>query len=48
MSRRRDIVLTNPPDVLNEDVADAAGWLLIDVVRELSRAPKPVSAPATG
>lgn len=37
-ARRRNIVVTNTPDVLNEEVADTAVGLLIDVVRELSRA----------
>lgn len=37
-ARRRNIVVTNTPDVLNEDVADTAVGLLINVVRELSRA----------
>jgi lactate dehydrogenase-like 2-hydroxyacid dehydrogenase len=37
-ARRRNIVVTNTPDVLNEDVADTAVGLLLNVVRELSRA----------
>lgn len=37
-ARTRNIVVTNTPDVLNEDVADTAVGLLINVVRELSRA----------
>lgn len=37
-ARHRNIVVTNTPDVLNEEVADAAVGLLINVVRELSRA----------
>lgn len=37
-ARSRDIVVTNTPNVLNEDVADTAIGLLINVVRELSRA----------
>jgi len=37
-ARSRNIVVTNTPDVLNEDVADTAVGLLINVVRELSRA----------
>ena len=37
-ARTRNIVVTNTPDVLNEDVADTAIGLLINVIRELSRA----------
>jgi lactate dehydrogenase-like 2-hydroxyacid dehydrogenase len=37
-ARARNIVVTNTPEVLNEDVADTAVGLLINVVRELSRA----------
>jgi lactate dehydrogenase-like 2-hydroxyacid dehydrogenase len=37
-ARHRGIVVTNTPDVLTEDVADTAVGLLINVVRELSRA----------
>jgi lactate dehydrogenase-like 2-hydroxyacid dehydrogenase len=35
---KRGIVITNTPDVLNEEVADTALGLLITTVRELSRA----------
>ena len=37
-ARSRDIVVTNTPNVLNEDVADTTIGLLINVVRELSQA----------
>ena len=34
----RNVVVTNTPDVLSEEVADTALWLLINTVRELPRA----------
>lgn len=37
-ARARGVVVTNTPDVLNEDVADTSVGLLLNVVRELSRA----------
>ncbi len=37
-ARKRGVVITNTPDVLNEEVADTAIGLLLMTVRELSRA----------
>ena len=35
---RRGIVVTNTPDVLNDEVADATVWLLLDAMRGFSKA----------
>lgn len=37
-ARARGVVVTNTPDVLNEEVADTSVGLLLNVVRDLSRA----------
>jgi len=37
-ARKRGVIITNTPDVLNEEVADTAIGLLLMTVRELSRA----------
>ena len=40
MPRKSDIMVTNTPDVLTEEVADTAIGLLINTMRELPRAEK--------
>src|SRR5690606_11266789 len=37
-ARARGVIVTNTPDVLNEEVADTSVGLLLNVVRDLSRA----------
>ena len=37
-ARRRDIVVSNTPDVLTDCVADTAVWLVLDVMRRLAAA----------